>query len=82
MHHCTNLVVEDIRQLYETHGFYDSIFSLHHWSDNCASQFKCANTFGWAYNYLLKMNLVCLVNILRIRNKSLQLQLRQQPFSP
>ena len=63
VHHCTDIVVGEVRQLYSAAGRRPSELKyLHIWSDNCASQFKCANTFGWAHRYMEIGKLIAIVS--------------------
>jgi len=63
VHHSTNIVLEAVRTMYRDAGRNPrQLKYLHVWSDNCASQFKCANTFGWASRYLEIGKLIAIVS--------------------
>ena len=63
VHHCTDMVLGEVRLLYTAaHRDPRQLKYLHLWSDNCASQFKCANTFGWASRYLEIGKLIAIVS--------------------
>ena len=63
VHHCTAIVLEEVRSLYTDAGRNPrQLKYLHIWSDNCASQFKCANTFGWASRFMEIGKLIAIVS--------------------
>jgi hypothetical protein len=67
VHHCTAKVLEEVRGVYESHGHNPRLISwLNLWSDNCASQFKCVHTFGWARKFVDTHNLFAIVSISRL----------------
>ena len=60
VHHSTNVVLGKVYQ--EAGRNPRSLKYMHIWSDNCASQVKCANTFGWASRYLQIGKLIAVVS--------------------
>jgi len=60
VHHCTEQVYLEINNLYRR--FRSRIEHVHLWSDNCASQFKCCHTFGWASKFRQTHKLFSLVS--------------------
>jgi len=64
VHHCTGVVLGEVRKCYQENGKNPfDLDTLHLWSDNCASQFKCANTFGWGTKFLKDHKLKCIVRL-------------------
>ena len=61
MHHCIDLLLADIRLLFQSAGV-DPIQHLIIWSDNCASQFKSKATLGWAIKFAVIQHLDSVVS--------------------